>query len=79
MKEPNTMSLTKRRSATQERTPTQKLEHVRASLRAVARNVQSTEGRLLDFETADEMQSTLHASLCTLEELSIAVIEGSAR
>ena len=73
------MSLTKRWAETQESTSTQKLEHVRASLRAVARNVQSTEGRLLDFETADEMQRTLHASLCTLEELSIAVTEGSER
>jgi hypothetical protein len=79
MKEPNTMSLTKRCPETQERTPTQKLEHVRASLRAVARNVQSIEGRLLDFETADEMQRTLHASLSMLEELTVEGIEGSAR
>jgi len=63
---------------TQETTATQKLEHVRASLRVVARNVQSTEGRLLDFETADEMQRALHASLCLLEELTVTVIEGSA-
>lgn len=72
------MSLTKRLAETQERTPTQKLEHVRTSLRSVARNVQSTEGRLLDFETADEMQRTLHASLRMLEELSVAVVDRSA-
>jgi hypothetical protein len=77
MKEPNTMSLTKRRTETQDSTPTQKLEHMRVSLCAVARNVRSTEGRLLDFETADEMQRTLHASLRMLEELSVAIIEGS--
>jgi hypothetical protein len=79
MKETNIISLTKQWLETQEGTPTQKLEHVRASLRAVARNVQTTEGRLLDFETADEMQRALHASLYMLEELSVAVIEGSAR
>lgn len=73
------MSLTKRWAETQERTTTQKLEHVRASLRAVSRNVQSTEGRLLDFETADEMQRTLHASLCMLEEVTLEVGERSAR
>ena len=79
MKETNTMSLTKRWSETQESTPTQKLEHVRSSLRAVARNVQSTEGRLLDFETADEIQRTLHAGLRMLEELTDSVLERSAR
>jgi hypothetical protein len=78
MKETNTMSLTKRLPEAQESTPTRKLEHVRVSLRAVARNVQSTEGRLLDFETADEMQRTLHVSLSILEELAVEVIERSA-
>ncbi len=72
------MSLTKRWPEAQESTSTQKLEHVRASLRAVARNVQSTEGRLLDFETADEIQRNLHASLCMLEELSLALIQRRA-
>ncbi len=78
MKGTNTVSLTKRWMETQETTATQKLEHVGASLRVVARNVQSTEGQLLDFETADEMQCALHASLCLLEELAVAVTERSA-
>lgn len=73
------MSLTKRWPETQDVTAAQKLEHVRTSLRGVARHVQSTEGRLLDFETADEMQRTLHASLCMLEELIVEGIERSAR
>lgn len=73
------MSLTKQWVETQERTPTHKLEHVRSSLSAVARNVQFTEGRLLDFETADEIQRTLHASLRMLEELSVADIDRSER
>jgi hypothetical protein len=79
MKGTNKVSLTKQWLEAQEGTPSEKLEHVRASLRAVARNVQSTEGRLLDFETAEEMQRKLHTSLCMLEELSVAVIEGSIR
>ena len=68
------MSLTKRYLETQEATPaTQKLERARASLRNVSRDVQVTEGRLLDFETADEMQRALHAALRTLEELTVTV------
>jgi hypothetical protein len=73
------MSLTKRLIGVQESAPKQKLERVRASLRTVARNVQFTEGRLLDFETAEEMQRTLHASLVLLEELTDTVMERSAR
>ncbi len=60
---------------TQVKTPaaTEKLERARASLRSVARDVQVTEGRLLDFETADAMQRTLNATMRTLEELTITV------
>ncbi len=68
------MSLTKRMLETQEATPaTAKLERARLALRGVARDVQVTEGRLLDFETADAMQRTLHATLRTLEELTLTV------
>jgi len=73
------MSLTKRLIVVQESAQKQKLERVRASLRNVACNVQFTEGRLLDFETAEEMQRTLHASLRLLEELNDTVMERSAR
>ncbi len=68
------MSLTKRMLEMQEATPaTAKLERARASLRNVSRDVQVTEGRLLDFETADAMQRALCATLRTLEELTITV------
>jgi hypothetical protein len=68
------MSLSKRYLEAQEATPaTAKLECARASLRNVARDVQVTEGRLLDFETADAMQRALCATLRTLEELTITV------
>jgi hypothetical protein len=71
------MSLTKRQLEAQEATTTtpatQKLERARLALRNVARAVQVTEGRLLDFETADAMQRALHATLRTLEELTITV------
>ncbi len=36
--------------------------------------MQVTEGRLLDFETADAMQRALHAALRTLEELRWAFL-----
>jgi hypothetical protein len=59
---------------TQEATPaTAKLERARASLRNVSRDVQITEGRVLDYESADEMQRTLHMTMRTLEELTITV------
>ncbi len=48
-------------------------ERLKARLRNVSRDVQVTEGRLLDFETADAMQRALHATLRTLEELTITV------
>ncbi len=68
------MSLTKRYLETQEAVPaTEKLERARASLSRVARDVQTTEGRLLDFGTADEMQRALHATLRTLDELTVTV------
>jgi hypothetical protein len=68
------MSLTKRQLEAQEATPaTQKLERARVALRNVSRDVQTTEGRLLDFETADAMQRALCATLRTLEELTITV------
>lgn len=62
-------------------TATQKLERARARLRSVARNVRASEGRLLDYETADEMHRTLHTSLRELEELTltVAVMERRAR
>ncbi len=68
------MSLTKRMLEMQEATPaTQKLERARVALRDIVRDVQVTEGRLLDFETADAMQRALCATLRTLEELTITV------
>jgi hypothetical protein len=68
------MSLTKRMLETQEAVPaTQKLERARLALRTVSRDVQVTEGRLLDFETADAMQRTLNATMRELEELTLTV------
>ena len=51
----------------------EKLERARVALRHIARDVQVTEGRLLDFETADAMQRALHATLRELEELTVTV------
>ena len=51
----------------------EKLERARLALRNVSRDVQVTEGRLLDFETADAMQRTLNATLRELEELTLTV------
>ncbi len=51
----------------------EKLERARLALRNVSRDVQVTEGRLLDFETADAMQRALHACLRELEELTLTV------
>ncbi len=51
----------------------EKLERARIALRHVSRDVQVTEGRLLDFETADAIQRALHATMRTLEELTITI------
>jgi hypothetical protein len=54
-------------------TAADKLKAAHARLRTVSRDVQVTEGRLLDFETADAMQRALHATMRTLEELTITI------
>jgi hypothetical protein len=53
------MSLTKRCLETQEKSPTEKLERARTRLNLAMREVSATEGRLLDFETAEGLQRTL--------------------
>jgi len=51
----------------------EKFERARVALHNVSRDVQVTEGRLLDFETADAMQRTLNATMRELEELTLTV------
>ena len=65
------MSLTKRMLETQEKTPARKLERVRGRVRTVTRAVQTTEGRLLDFDTADDIMRALHTAARELEELTV--------
>ncbi len=69
------MSLSKREFEVQQEreAPAQKLERARTQIKRVARDVQVTEGRLLDYETADEMQRTLHATLRELDALTITL------
>jgi hypothetical protein len=52
-------------------TPAQKLERVRGRVRTVSRAVQTTEGRLLDFDTADDMMRALHTASRELEESTV--------
>jgi len=54
-------------------TPARKLESVRERVRTVARAVQVTEGRLLDFDTADDIMRALHTAARELEELTVTV------
>jgi len=81
MKGISTVSLTKRMLETQEKTPARKLERVRGRVRTVTRAVQTTEGRLLDFDTADDIMRALHTAARELEELTItlAVMERTGR
>jgi hypothetical protein len=76
------MSLSKREFEVQQEreAPAQKLERARTQIKRVARDVQTTEGRLLDYETADEMQRALQATLRDLDALTItlAVMERRA-
>ncbi len=54
-------------------TPARKLERVRERVRTVTRAVQTTEGRLLDFDTADDIMRALHTAARELDELAISV------
>ena len=69
------MSLSKREFEMQRdrETPAARVERARTQIKRVARDVQVTEGRLLDYETADEMQRTLHATLRDLDALTITL------
>ena len=59
----------------------QRLQHARQRLRFALRSVTATEGRLLDFETAEEIGRALSAVSRDLEELTlhVAVMERRAR
>jgi predicted transcriptional regulator len=65
MMQNNTLTITQ--------TPARKLERVRERVRVVTRAVQTTEGRLLDFDTADDIMRTLHTAARELEELTVTV------
>ncbi len=58
-------------TTTAPQTPAQKLERVRERVRVVTRAVQVTEGRLLDFDTADDIMRALHTAARELEELTV--------
>ncbi len=51
----------------------EKLERVRGRVRTVTRAVQTTEGRLLDFDTADDIMRALHTAARELEELTLTI------
>ena len=55
----------------------EKLQHARQQLRTAARAVQASECRLLDYETADEINRALSAASRDLEELTftLAILE----
>ena len=59
----------------------QKIQHARQRLRFALRSVTANEGRLLDFDTAEEIGRTLVAVSRDLEELTlqVAVMERRAR
>ena len=63
----------KTNTTTTTQTPAHKLERVRERVRVVTRAVQVTEGRLLDFDTADDIMRVLHTAARELEELTVTV------
>ena len=63
----------KTNTTTMTQTPARKLEQVRERVRVVTRAVQVTEGRLLDFDTADDIMRALHTAARELEELIVTV------
>jgi hypothetical protein len=59
----------------------QKLEHARQRIRFAQRSVTASEGRLLDFDTAEEINRALVAVARDLEEvqITVAVMERKVR
>ena len=59
----------------------ERLEQVRASIRSVARNITISEGRLLDYESAEDMQRTISNVMRELEalQLTFSVMERKVR
>ena len=51
----------------------QKLEHARQRIRFAQRSVTTSEGQLLDFDTAEEIHRALAAVSRNLEELTLHV------
>ncbi len=54
-------------------TITQKLERTRLELRRAQENVQASEGRYLDFSTAETIMRSLLSASRDLQELTIAI------
>lgn len=71
-----TQTFSRRRENSPE-TITQKLEHTRAEVRRAITDVQASEGRFLDYATAEAIQRALFDAARNLQELtvSIAVME----
>ncbi len=68
------MSLTKRWLDTQTDTATDAvIRRARQSVKSALRNVTITEGRLLDFETADEITRALDSAARDMEALALTV------
>ncbi|PYS94437.1 MAG: hypothetical protein DMF64_00785 [Acidobacteria bacterium] len=69
------MSLSKRQfEAQQEKeTPTARITRVRAQLRTVSYELAAHEGRVLDYETAAELNRALAAAMRELEALTFSV------
>jgi hypothetical protein len=54
-------------------TVAQKIERTRAEVRRAITDVQASEGRFLDYETADMLQRTLFDAARNLQELTLQV------
>lgn len=52
-----------------ELTPVQRIEHAHDRVRFAARMISISEGQLLDYETADEINQALHRAQRDLEEV----------
>jgi hypothetical protein len=68
------MSLSKRYFEQQAAvTPAQKLTRAREQVRAALYSVEASEGRLLDFDTAEAITANLLAAVRTMEEVTMTV------
>ncbi len=60
-------------AAAAQQSATDRLRHIQDRVRSVQRGISFSEGRLLDFDSAEDLQRTLNSAMRDLEQLTLTV------